>query len=1395
MNMKYNKKKYFKLVSVLAAVILVLFFLWARFLSPTKIAFVHYQVISLGQISKANNNPFIKIKDLGTADIEKLSKYDMIFVDAMGLRITEKQREALRKISERVPVLSITVTNPANNIVSVDSTMAEVLKRYQYYGGRQNYRSMLAYVRKYIDKKIIYAREPASVVEKAAYMFFHQEPENPENEDAGFNSVSEYNSFLRKKGLWKEDAPRIVVTGSMGNPADLIKELERTGNVVYPMRAFHKALSGHLLDTINPSLVINMAHGRLGDMAAGYFERHNIPLICPLNVSRTVSAWENDKMGMNGGFLSQSIATPELDGALRPFALFGHRTDKEGLPEVYAIPERLEVFVDNINRYISLKHKPNADKKLAIYYFKGPGLSNMVAGGMEVGPSLFNLLKRLKEEGYKVEDMPATSKQLEKLIQEQGAIFGGYAEGAIAGFIKNGNPELISKEDYESWVGKGLRPEKYAEVVAANGDFPGQYMNTDDGKLALARVKFGNVALIPQPAAGGGKNSFKMVHGTDAAPPHPYIAAYLWARFGFEADAFIHFGTHGSLEFTPRKQVALSSLDWPDRLIGATPHFYIYTIANVGEGVIAKRRSYAGLQSYLTPPFMESGVKNVYKPVSDKIKAYNDLVKDIKDGKIEGHKRVDEAALNRASLAVKSAALSMGINRELGLDSIPQNPYTADEINRIENFVEEMATENVTGQIYTMGVPYANERIESSVYAMSAEPIAYSLFVLDKMRKKTDDNTLKHRSKFNTLYLAPAKSLVGKLLAFPDMVTDEFICSVAGISLEDLEKAHRIDKARSAPKGMMAMMMASASPASSSGKPAMGGGKEEGFSKEEITFAFAVLEIEKTIKNVGNYKKALKESPEIELGSLINALCGGYTKPSPGGDPISNPNTLPTGRNLYSINAEATPSESAWERGKRLAENTIETYRLRHNDSIPRKVSYTLWSSEFIETEGATIAQVLYMLGVSPVRDSFGRVTDLELIPSKELGRPRIDVVVQTSGQLRDIAASRLFLINKAVEMAAAAKDEEYENRVAEGVIETERTLIDKGLTPKDAREMAAFRVFGGMNGAYGTGIQGMVMSGDRWDSEKEIADTYLHNMGAYYGSEKKWETFRKYAFEAALTCTDIVIQPRQSNTWGALSLDHVYEFMGGLNLAVRNVTGKDPDAYLSDYRNRNNVRMQEVKEAIGIESRTTIFNPDYIKEKMKGEAGSAGGFAEIVQNTYAWNVMKPKVIDKELWDEIYNVYVKDKFGIGVKEFFEKENPAALEEITAVMLETVRKGMWKASPRQIEDIAALHTELVNEFKPSCSGFVCNNSKLREFIASKTDENTARAYIGNIKQIREAAVKDDNKGLVMKKEELGVTAEMKRNLLSNIVVAIGALAGLIVLVLFVGKRRRASKDAS
>lgn len=1454
---KKIKKKHIFLALLVVIVLGGLAKAYSAWVGTTRIAFLNYQAIALGQISHANDNAMIKLSEITTDDFGHLDDYDMIIVNGMGLRIDENQRKQLEEASYKVPTLTHAATNPANNIVSVDNFDADYLMQYIENGSKKNYHSMLAYIRKFIDGKKFMAPEPERVDERPDYLLTHFDPKDEKGDELGFNSIREYNAFLAKNGLYKEGAPTILLTGFMGAAPDMEKAFEKKGFMVYRINKLQSFIAGHHADSIQANAVVNMAHGRLGDYFVEFLKQKNIPLFSPLNINRLTTDWENDKQGMNGGFMSQSIVTPEIDGAIRPYVVFGQRINKEGLQEVYGIPDRMESFVESVQGYVNLKNKKNSSKRIAIFYFKGPGQNALTASGMEVVPSLYNLLVRLKNEGYNVGKLPANPHELAKMIQAQGAVFGTYAEGAYTQFLQSGHPVLVTAQQFAGWTQKALSKKMIKEMNQLYGSFPGKYMATDDGKLAVARLQFGNVALLPQVMAGVGGDSFKIVHGTDQAPPYTYVASYLWARYGFSADALIHFGTHGSLEYTPRKQVALGSNDWSDRLIGVVPHLYIYTIGNVGEAMIAKRRTYAQTQSYLTPPFKESELRQTYKQLSDAIQSY------------------EKKASAEQSLKVKALTVKMGIARELGLDAKQMNkPYSADEIARVENYAEELANEKITGKLYTLGVPYDNDDVRTSVYAMATDPIAYGMLAVDKLKGRAQEGVEKHKQLFDRLYLSKARNTVTQLLGSAS-VSDEYICRYVGITPAELQMARKVEAMQAAPDPIqmmiqMADQMGGAKEAkpkrvdhrtvselraakvshkkkipqmsreafekmeqtgrfpdkmmeaikkgqkwyqedlkkvkmakAGKGKASQKSSKDKGmmmskapkYTRQQIHLAQAITTVEHALQNVGKYSEALRQSPLNEMSSLMNALNGGFTAPSPGGDLIVNPNTLPTGRNLFSINVENTPSEDAWEKAKELCDNTIKMYCERHKGEYPRKVSYTLWSSEFIETEGATIAQILYMLGVEPVRDAFGRVTDLRLIPSKQLGRPRIDVVVQTSGQLRDLAASRLFLINKAIEMAANAKGDKYDNLVKAGVTESERVLVEKGMSPKEAREVSMYRVFGGVNGNYGTGIQEMVTAGDRWDKESQIAEVYMNNMGAYYGDEKNWETVRKAAFEAALTRTDVVVQPRQSNTWGALSLDHVYEFMGGMNLAVRNVTGKDPDAYLADYRNHSNMRMQEVKEAIGIEGRTTIFNPAYIKEKMKGGASSASTFAEIVTNTYGWNVMKPKAIDKEMWDEIYNVYVKDKYNLGTKEFFDKQNPAALMEMTAVMMESARKGIWKATPQQLKDIAKLHTETVNKYKPSCSGFVCDNAKLRNYIASKTDAASAKEYQQNVEQIRDAEAEKNSsdKGMVMKKETLNEEAQKTTTVVSGIVVGVIVIVAFVMLAILIRRRRSQSEE--
>ena len=1423
MNRIKFKKKYIFLGLLAAILVFILTACWRTMCSRTDVAFVNYQVITLGEISKSNDNSFIRLHVAPLDDIDSWSDYDAVVINGMGLRITEEQRQQIQTLADKgLPILTTAVTNPANNIVSMDEWDADSLKQYLAEGGAKNYRSFLNYLRNEVDGKLFFLDEVEPVEEQEAELFYHLGAPHQGN------------------------APRILITGMMGDATDLIAALEASGDVVYATRDLNTLIKTHAIDSIQPSAIINMAHGRLGDAAVDYLKAQNIPLFSTVNVNRMTEEWETDKQGMQGGFLSQSIITPEIDGMIRPFVLFAIREGKDGLPEAYTIPERLTTFVKAVNKHLALKTISNKDKKVAIVYFKGPGSNALTASGLEVVPSLYNLLVRMREDGYTVKDLPASAEGLDALIQRSGSVFGTYAEGAQAKFLNEGQPQLITRHDFNTWTKALFTKEMHDEMLRVNEQYPGHYLAKDAETLGLPVIHLGNIVLMPQMPAGTGSDSFKMVHGTETAPPYPYIAQYLWLQEGFKADALIHFGTHGSLEYTPGKQVALSQNCWSDRLVGTLPHFYLYTISNVGEAMIAKRRTYASLVSYLTPPFMESNLRGLYGQLSTAIEAY------------------DKDPSEKASLAVKALTIQMGIHRELHLDSVKTKPYTEAEVARIEAFAEELMNEKITSKFYTLGVPYEQDRIQSSVFAMATEPIAYSLLALDKMQHRAAADTEKHPSLFTARYLNPAKALVARLLSRQTEVTESEVCQIAHIPLADLHRAHHIDSILAAPQQMMSMMMtmsngtpgakrkakASVSPkdpktpnnpshpmaksGSMSPKKALAMAKMMGampeqlkkmkeammgkkgttdkhtdskmqnmspamqaivdkvaeagmLSKQDKDFSRAVLEVERTIRNVGNYRTALLTSPTIEMTSMLNALRGGYTAPSSGGDVISNPNAVPTGRNLYGINAETCPTEQAWEKGKELAEKTIRLYRERHHDSIPRKVSYTLWSSEFIETGGATIAQCLYLLGVEPIRDAFGRVTDIRLIPSEELGRPRIDVVVQTSGQLRDLAASRLFLITRAVEMAAQAEDKEHPNMVAQGVKEAERVLVEKGLSPKEAREVSTHRVFGGVNGNYGTGIQGMTMASDRWENESELAEVYLNNMGAYYGKEDQWEGMRQYAFEAALANTDAVIQPRQSNTWGALSLDHVYEFMGGMNMAVRNVTGKEPDAYLSDYRNRNHARMQEVKEAIGVESRTTLFNPTYIKEKMQGGASDANTFVELVQNTYGWNVMKPEAIDNEMWDGIYDTYVKDQYNLGTRAFFEQKNPAALQEMTAVMMESARKGYWKASDAQLKDIAQLHTELVKKYGASGSQMVSDNQKLQDFIAHKVDAASAKAYQQQISEVRHEQVSNQN-SQVLKKEEMS-SANTTTTIVNSVAVVVIAVVFIILIALLVRRRRQ------
>lgn len=1574
--MKKSRKTFFKRAALII-LLLIIAGIGVRFytnnISTTKIAFINYQEFQLSRINKSNTTNWVEIESVDINELENIRDYAAVFIFGRGFQMSPNQMQTLQNAGySGVNLFVEAATNPNVDVTNLKGKDLDFVTDYFNYGGTKNYANLLTYVRKEMDEKTWFVDEAESPKSIPSDVYIHKE------ETAIFEDLETYEAYLTKNDFHKPNQPKVALLTSVPGPFNanrdhidqLIQMLEDRNLNVYTISAATKRLE--FLKAVNPDVVIMMPHGRLtlgqDEQAQAWLKEKNIPLFTPLSVFQPYEKWVDDPQGFAGSLLSMSVVLPEIDGGINPYTIIAQYEDDMGYLSFQTIPERLDKFGDMVEKWLTLKKKPNKDKKIAIYYFKGPGQNAMVAANMEVVPSIYNTLVKLKEEGYAVDNLPSSADELWDMIKAQGSVLGPYAKGAFDEFLKKGNPELVETSVYENWVSKDLKAESYKAVQEKYGEAPGEYLSTSkDGKdyIAVARLQFGNVVLLPQPLSGVGEDTFKIVHGAKVAPPHPYIASYLWTKNEFQPDAIFHWGTHGSLEFTPGKQVALSGYDWTDALIGITPHFYIYTISNVGEGIIAKRRSYATTLSYLTPPFMESDVTGDLKLLSDKLTAF------------VGAKT---AVREQYRKSISELVMSLDMHKDLGLDSLVN--YNDETIFTISNYVEEVRNSKVSGGLYTMGKAYNQAQINNTSKLMAIDPIAYGLASLDKLKGKVTQEELdiqvffdkKYRSKskkviseihdksasvevvLNTLLdkkdlktakewaiknqgmsdadivkgfismgeskpkkphphakkkkeqktrvspkeIDELKRLVIAISPFPKQV--EFINNLKSekkfkessgvLDPQTLEKAKTIAKAipamaealeigqkpnvnallkmmqkeelkkitfelledeslaeqvalekERADKAIISKLTApnyvntlqfvegSDKITSNQGSKlyiylaqlkeyAKGWDIVEGkkpsalekywsnddFSKKiqatidkiELTilakeqkeeeFAKAVINIERAIRMVDQYRINLKNSTTAEQKSVLTGLNGGYIEPSSGGDPITNPSTVPTGRNLFSIDAEKTPSPEAWNVGKQLAETLLDTHHKKHGE-YPQKVSFTLWPSDFIETEGAMVAQIFYLLGVEPVRDPFNRVMDIKLIPKEELGRPRIDVVAQTAGQFRDLAASRMYLINKAVKMAAKAEDGE-DNYVKEGVLAAEVYMKEKGLSPKQAREWSTLRVFGGVNGNYGTQIMDMVEKGDRWENEDEVAETYINNMGAIYDEGENWGAFQAGAFEAALQNTEVVVQPRESNTWGGLSLDHVYEFMGGLSMAVRSVTGEDPDAYFNDFRNPSKAKVQGLKEALWTEARSTLLNPKYIKEYMKGGATSAETFAETFRNTYGWNVMKPNEIDDELWNNLHDVYVKDNLNLNVQDFFKRENPYALQDMTAVMLETVRKGYWKASQDQIEELTALHTNLIKEHNAGCSGFVCDNVKLQAFISENLSEESLANYEAALKVIKEPQATQE--GVVLEKETVNNSkeeVELEEEENKSIVVYIIIAMILLLSVFLIIKRRK------
>jgi len=656
--------------------------LWRRYGSRTRVAVINFRDAQYRQLLDAAETGHIRLDRIEAEDLPEteLSNYALTLIFGMGLRLDDSQAEKVRQSMARgAAVYMHASTSQDHEFTNLTGENLEHVEAYLNNGGPRNLQRLFAYVRRAMDKKSLFAGPIEEAQEIPMDTLFHL------GQDDFFTDVNAYQEYYENAGLYCEDRPRICLLTTLIGPRTskrdlldvLIQRLEDLDCNVYPIAGFGHRLA--YMKEIAPDLVVYFPHGRVqmmgqADEVVTWLKERDIPLLCPINVMQPYDEWRNSQQGMVGGMLSQSIVMPELDGGIEPFVVSAEFPDERGLLASKPIPERVDTFVSRIENWLNLRSKPNRDKKIAIVYFKGPGRNAMVASGMEVSASLLNVLHHLQDSGFTTGPLPETVTELEAMIQRQGPVLGPYAQGAFDDFVREGEPELIRTEDYLAWVRAQLDPALYAQVEARYGPAPGEYLSTSkngQSYLALPRVRFGNVVILPQLMPGIGDDTNKLVHGVKAAPPHPYIATYLWARHGFGADALVHFGTHGSLEFTPWKQSALSQMDWPDALTGDLPHPYIYTINNIGEAIIAKRRTYATLVSHLTPPFMASDLYGPLAALADAVHGYLDTS--------------DEALRSEDGKDIRTGVAELDLHKDLGLDDFADPPLDSGEIETLHH--------------------------------------------------------------------------------------------------------------------------------------------------------------------------------------------------------------------------------------------------------------------------------------------------------------------------------------------------------------------------------------------------------------------------------------------------------------------------------------------------------------------------------------------------------------------------------------------------------------------------------------------------------------------------------------------------------------------------------------
>jgi len=1004
----------------------------------------------------------------------------------------------------------------------------------------------------------------------------------------------------------------------------------------------------------------------------------DVPVFQVIFSGGTKEAWEAGVQGLTPRDMAMNVALPEVDGRIITRAVsFKAVQTQNPLLQTDVVgyePERSRIaFVaDLAAKWVELRHTSIADRKIALILANYPNRDGRLANGvgLDTPASCLEILKALQLAGYFVEDIPETSDDLMRLLAA------GITNDPESLDLRSIHQSL-SLENYQTHFQTLSSP-----VQTGIQTRWGNPQETD--AFPIAGIQFGNIFVGIQPARGYDRDPTLNYHAPDLEPTHTYVAFYHWVNAHFGANAIVHVGKHGNLEWLPGKSIALSENCYPEAVFGAMPHFYPFIVNDPGEGSQAKRRSQAVILDHLTPPMTRAELYGSLHQLEGLIDEYYEA------------QTLDPARVSLIRDRLIQLIHQENLHKDLGIETELADDAIAALLTTTDGYLCELKEAQIRDGLHIFGQCPSGVQLRDLIIAIARNPTANRIGLT---RAIAEDWQLD----FDPLTANLGDALESTI--HPALQT----CRIIGDAVETIEtQAAELVAALLTPSPELeantdrpSNNLQPSRQTSYSGGLGELGPQAAGYrgevprsqpSTEATVFAHDHSQQHptgfQTQQELGWIRDrllpALRQTDQ-ELINLLRGLDGHYIPSGASGAPTrGRPEVLPTGRNFYSVDIRATPTETAWDIGRKAAETLVERYTQEHGE-YPKTLGLSIWGTSTMRTGGDDLAEALALLGVQPVWDGVSRrVIDFEILPLSFLGRPRVDVTLRISGFFRDAFPNLIDLFDSAVNAIANLNEPADQNPLAAQVQQETLHWESEGLMTEQAAARSRYRIFGSKPSAYGAGLQGLIEA-QNWESDDDLARAYI-NWSAYAYTRNAEGKAAPEAFTQRLGTMQIVLQNQDNREHDLLDSDDYYQFQGGLTAAVRSVAKTTPEIYFGDNSCTAQPKVRKLSEEIARVYRSRVVNPKWIAGAMRHGYKGAFEMAATLDYLFAYDATTHCVEDF-MYEGIADAYVFDS---AVQDFIQKSNPWALRDMAERLLEAHQRGLWQqAAPERLEQLKAI----------------------------------------------------------------------------------------------------------